>query len=451
MGTNILFQDLEKSLDGKLLYPDDSGYNAARQIWNGMIDRKPAAIVRCQSDTDVCEAVKFARENQMVLSVKGGGHHVAGYAVCVSGLMIDFSLMNEVQIDSDNKKARVGPGATVRDLDQAGEPYGLMTTGAPVSMVGMAGYTLGGGLGWTSRLHGLACDNLLSVEMVTAEGEIIQVGEEDHADLFWGIRGGSGNFGIITSFEYRLHTLGPDVLAGPVLYAIKDAPDILKLWRDYMEKAPDELQCMPLIFQGPDGEAVFCLYPFYAGDPQEGKQILAPIREMGNPIADQVAVTRYAGLLSDLDDMFRSGHRNYYRSAFYDTLPDEAIDLFAEHIAPVPTPFSSAFLEPMGGAIARKDVDATAFPHRKRSYCITAVPKWEGKKQDQQMKRWADNVFEKLEPYAADGVYVNYLTDSGEEAVKSAYGSHWERLKKLKQEWDPDNLFRMNPNISPGA
>jgi len=451
MGKQQHFEQLNGNLQGSLLLPGTGNYEQARKVWNGMIDRKPAAIARCRNEADVRESLKFAREEEMILSIKGGGHHVAGHAVCEGGLMIDLSPMNEVEVDSENRTARVGPGATVRDLDQATEPFGLMTTGAPVSMVGIAGYTLGGGLGWTSRLHGLACDNLLSVEMVTAGGEVIHASEDEHADLFWGIRGGSGNFGIITSFEFRLHKLGPDVLAGPVLYSMDDAPDILKFWRDHMQEAPDELQCMPVIFQGPDGDTLFCLYVLYAGDPDKGEKVLAPLRKAGNPLADQVGITRYASLLFDLDEMYRSGHRNYYRSAFYDTLPDEAIDLFAKHIAPVPTPFSSAFLEPMGGAIARKDLNATAFPHRKRNYCITAVPKWENREEDQQMEAWADKVFESLEPFAAEGVYVNYLSDTEEEAVKKAYGSNWKKLRKLKQKWDPDNLFCMNPNIPPQA
>lgn len=451
MGTQQKFSHLKKKIRGDLLIPEIAQYEEARKIWNGMIDRKPAAIARCRDEDDVRETVNFARDHQMKLSVKGGGHHVAGHAVCDGGLMINFSQMNGIQVDPENMIAQVGPGATVRDLDRATQPFGLMTTGAPVSMVGIAGYTLGGGLGWTSRLHGLACDNLLSVEMVTADGRIIRADENEHSDLFWGIRGGSGNFGVVTSFEFRLHRLGPEVLAGPVLYTMNEAPDILKYWRDFMEEAPEELQCMPVIFQGPDGETLFCLYALYAGDPDEGEKVMAPLRRQGNPLADQVGLNPYAGLLSDLDEMYRSGHRNYYRSAFYDSLPDEAIDLFSDQIAPVPTPFSSAFLEPMGGAIARKDLDETAFPHRKRKYCITAVPKWEQLKQDSEMIDWADRVFESLEPYAAEGVYVNYLAEKGEEAMKKAYGRHWGKLRELKRKWDPDNFFSLNPNIPPRA
>jgi len=441
---------LENELRGTLLLPGDEGYNGARSIWNGKIDRKPSAIVRCRGAADVIASVKFARKQNMLLSVKGGGHHVSGHAVCEDGLMIDLSLMNGIRIDPEAKTAWVGPGARVRDLDHEAQVFGLMTTGAPVSTVGISGYTLGGGLGWTSRLHGLACDNLLSADIVTARGELVHASEEQNADLFWGIRGGGGNFGIVTSFEFRLHKLGPEVLAGPIVHSMDDAPDLLRFWRDYMAEAPDELQCMPVIFQAPGGETVFCLYPLYAGEPSDGEPVIEPLRKAGNSLSDEVKITPYAGLLSDLDEMYRAGDRNYYRSAFFDSLPDEAIDAFVEKAAPVPTPYSSIFLEPMGGAIARKSLETTAFPHRERRFCITAVPKWEKEGQDAEMEAWADDLFNDLEPYAADGVYVNYLADEGKEKARSAYGLHWEKLRSLKEKWDPENLFRMNHNIPPG-
>ena len=385
----------------------------------------------------------------MLFSVKGGGHHVSGHSVCEDGLMIDLSFMDGIRVNPSAKKARVGPGARVRDLDHEAQAFGLMTTGAPVSTVGISGYTVGGGLGWTSRLHGLACDNLLSADIVTARGELVHVSEEENSDLFWGIRGGSGNFGVVTSFEFRLHELGPEVLAGPIIHSMDDAPALLRFWRDYMLEAPDELQCMPVIFQGPGGETVFCLYPLYAGEPSEGKKVIEPIRKAGDAISDEVKVSPYAGLLSDLDEMYRAGDRNYYRSAFFDSLPDEAIDTFFEKAAPVPTAYSSIFLEPMGGAIVRKGSEETAFPHRERKFCITAVPKWEKKEQDDEMEAWADDLFSALEPFAADGIYVNYLADEGEEEARSAYGQHWDRLRTLKKKWDPENIFRMNHNIPP--
>ncbi|NBC67044.1 MAG: FAD-binding protein [Bacteroidetes bacterium] len=442
-------EKLESKIRGIILQSGDEGYNEARSIWNGKIDRKPSAIIRCRGAADVMTSVTFARKEDILLTVKGRGHHVTGHAVCEGGLMIDLSLMNSIRVNHTAKKARVGPGAKVRDLDHEAQAFGLMTTGAPVSTVGVAGYTLGGGLGWTSRLHGLACDNLLSADIVTARGELVHASEEQNPGLFWGIRGGSGNFGIVTSFEFRLHELGPEVLAGPIVHSMDDAPKLLRFWRDYMADAPDELQCMPVIFQAPEGETVLCLYPLYAGKPSEGKKVIEPLRRAGNPLSDEVKIAQYAGLLSDLDEMYRAGDRTYYRSAFFDSLADEAIDAFVEKAAPVPTPYSSIFLEPMGGAIARKGSEATAFPHRERKFCITAVPKWENKEEDDEMEAWADNLFNALEPFAADGVYVNYLSDNGEEEARTAYGKHWDRLRSLKEKWDPGNLFRMNHNIPP--
>lgn len=386
-----------------------------------------------------------------MISIHSGGHHVAGHAVCDDGLMIDLSLMDDVRVNPMAKTAQVGPGASVRDLDYESQTFGLITTGAPVSTVGIAGYTLGGGLGWTSRKHGLACDNLISVDFVTAKGQLVHASEEENSDLFWAIRGGSGNFGIVTSFEFRLHKMGPEVLAGPILHPIDTAPDMLRFWQNYMLEAPDELQCMPVIFNTPEGETVFALFPLYAGDPAEGEEVIAPLREKGDPLSDGVEVTSYAGLLSELDEMYRAGDRNYYRSAFFDTLPDEAINAFVEKAAPIPSPFSSIFLEPMGGAIARKAPNATAFPHRKRNFCITAVPKWEDENRDKEMKGWADDLFDALEPFAAGGVYVNYLDEVGDNPARDAYGQNWNWLAELKKKWDPENLFRMNHNIPPAT
>lgn len=447
--TKSKINQLAETFRGILLHPESPDYNEARAVWNGMIDRKPALVARCKGVADIKSTLEFARKQDLALSIRGGGHHVAGHAVCEGGVMMDLSAMDNIRVDPEAKVAQVGPGARVRDLDHETQAFGLATTGAPVSMVGVAGYTLGGGLGWTSRLHGLACDNLISADIITADGEFVHANEDENTDMFWAIRGGGGNFGIVTSFEFRLHELGPQVLAGPIIHPMNSVPKLLRFWRDYMNEAPDELQCMPVIFQVPDGETVFCLYPLYAGDPAVGEKIVVPFREIGNPITDDISVVSYAGLLSDLDEMYKAGHRNYYRSAFFDTLPDEAIDAFAEKASSVPTPFSSIFLEPMGGAIARKDPHATAFPHRERSFCITAVPKWKNEDQDSKMKAWANSIFEALAPYAAEGIYVNYLADEDKKKKHSAYGQHWKRLRKIKKKWDPENVFRVNHNIPP--
>jgi FAD/FMN-containing dehydrogenase len=441
---------------GEVRQPADPGYDAARAIWNARIDRMPSVIVRATGKGDVIAGVNVAREHGVPLSVRGGGHHVAGHAVCDGGVMLDLSLLNDVQVDAVAQRAWVGPGARVREVDQATQAFGLVTTGAPVSMVGVAGYTLGGGLGWTSRMHGLSCDNLVSAEVVTAAGELVHVSDEQNRDLFWALRGGSGNFGVVISFEFRLHQLGPEVLAGAIVHPMNSAPWLLRFWRDFMRDAPDELQCMPVIFPlppspgGGQGETVLALVALYAGGPAEAAEVVAPLREAGNPLSDGVSVVRYAGLLASLDEMYRAGHRVCYRTAFFDDIPDAAIDAFLERAAPVPTPFSSIFLEPMRGAIARRARDATAFAHRDRMFCVTAVPKWDRAARDAEMIAWADALFESLAPYAAEGAYVNYLDGDGEARARAAYGEHWDRLVELKKKWDPDNLFRMNHNIPPG-
>lgn len=445
-------------IQGSVLTAGDPGYDEARSVWNGRIDRRPGLIARCVAAADVVEAVDFAREKGLPLSVRGGGHHVSGHAVADGGLMIDLSEMDGIRIDPEAERVRVGPGVTIRQLNHATTSHGRITVGAPITMVGIAGYTLGGGLGWTSRAHGLACDNLISAEVVTAEGEVIRASEDEHPDLFWGLRGGGGNFGIVTSFELRLHPVGPEVLAGPVTHPMEAAPEVLGVWRDYMAEAPDALQVMPVIFPLPPdpglpealhGQTVFALFPLWAGDPEEGRDVVQPLLEVGEPMADEVGVAPYAGLLDDLDEMYRAGDRNYYRSAFFDELPDEALEAFCDRVAPVPSAMSSAFLEPMGGAIARVGPAETAFPHRRRSFCVTAVPKWTDPEADAEMTEWADAVFEALETWSAPGVYANYLDDATGDDPRAAYGENWERLVELKSKWDPDNLFDHNVNVPP--
>lgn len=449
---------LARRMEGRVLGRGDPGYDEARSVWNGRIDRRPVLVASCAGPEDVVAAVSFARERDLPLSVRSGGHHVSGHAVADGGLMLDLSPMDGIQIDTGKRRARVGPGVTVRDLNYATAPHGLIAVGAPVTFIGVAGYTLGGGLGWTSRAHGLACDNLISADVVTAGGERVRASENEHPDLYWGLRGGGGNFGIVTAFELQLHEVGPDVLAGPVTHRMEGAPEVLGFWRDFMADAPDELQVMPVIFPLPPdpglpeavhGETVFALFPLWAGDPAEGRELLRPLREAGEPMADDVSLVPYAGLLEDLDEMYRAGHRNYYRSAFFDELTDEALEVFSEKVAPVPTPFSSAFLEPLGGAIARVGPAETAFPHRDRAFCVTAVPKWEDAGRDGEMMGWADEIFDALEHEAAPGVYVNYLDDETDAGPRDAYRESWERLVEVKRAWDPDNLFHHNVNIPP--
>ena len=448
---------LAARLRGQMILPGDPEYDRARAVWNARADRRPRAIVRCAGVSDVIAAVNHARETGMPLSIRSGGHHVGGFAICNGGIVIDLSAMRDVRVDPRVRRARVGPGARVRDLDHEAQTFGLMTTGAPVSTVGIGGYTLGGGLGWTSRAHGLACDNLLSADVVTASGRLVHTSERENPDLFWGLRGGAGNYGVVTSLEFRLHPLGPEVLAGPIVYPMTAAPSVLRVWRDHMLEAPNELQCMPVIFALPpdpgssraQGDTVLALFPLWAGDPAYGERAIAPLRAAGRPLSDGVTRAPYATLLAGLDEMFRSGDRNYYRSAFFDALPDVAIDRMLAVADPMPTPFSTAFLEPTGGAIADLAPDHTAFPHRARRFCVTVVPKWERAGDDDAMMTWANRFIDAIAPFSARGVYVNYLDPAAPEPADVAWGAHLDRLADVKRRWDPANLFRHTHNVKP--
>lgn len=458
--------DLEAAVRGAVLFPDDSAYERARALWNGRIDRRPGAIVRCLDTADVASVLKEARRQGVPVSIRSGGHHVAGFALCDDGVVIDLSKMDAVEVDSDGRTARIGPGVLARDLNAATQPFGLATTGAPIVSCGMAGYTLGGGLGWISRKRGLACDNLLAAEMVTADGRTVRASEDENAELFWALRGGGGNFGIVTEFVYRLHPVGPEVLSGQIVHPMSGAAEALRFYRDYMPTAPDELACMPVVFRLPDvpdapeayrGETVFAFVPFFDGDPEAGMKAIRPLREVGSPIIDLIGPAPYAHLLDDLESsMYYAGERNAYETAFFDEFSDAAIEAFVEYAAPVPSANSSIFLEWLGGAIGRVDHDATAYPHRARRLCLTAVPKWADPAHDAEMIGWATRLFDALRPHAAPGRYVNYLDDrDGADGVgdtagpRDAYGSHYERLARIKARWDPDNLFRANHNIRP--
>lgn len=448
----------DDQLHGDLLRRGMEGYDEARSVWNAMIDKYPAAIARCTGAADVIAAVKFARDLDLQLAVHGGGHNVAGKAVCDDGLMIDLSPMNHVRVDPDAKVARAEGGATWGDFDHETQSFGLATTGGIVSTTGVAGVTLGGGLGWLARKYGLTHDNLRSMDVVTAEGELVTASEAENSELFWGMRGGLGNFGIATSLEFDLHEVGPEVLAGRIIHPYEAAPEFLRLYRDFMRGAPDELQAYAAFVQGnpamgmPEqlhGKTLVGMILLYLGDVDEGREIIQPLRDFGEPIADMVGPTQYVEHQQISDELYQEGHRNYWKSHFFDELTDEAIDTIVEHADPLPTPFTTVFFEWMGGAIARADPDETAFPHRDATVSFTVAPKWTDPSDDEGMIEWAREFFEATAPYTSDDVYVNYLSEDEQNRAKAAYGDHYERLRALKNEWDPKNLFSVNQNITP--
>jgi FAD/FMN-containing dehydrogenase len=445
-------------LHGAVLDPGDEGYDEARTVWNGMIDKEPALIARCTGSADVMTAVDFARERDLRLAVKGGGHNIAGTAVCDDGLVIDLSPMDGVRVDPGSKTARVEGGATWGDFDHEAQAFGLATTGGIVSTTGVAGLTLGGGLGHLDRKHGLAHDNLRSVDVVTADGDLVHASEDENPELFWGLRGGGGNFGVVTSFEFDLHDVGPEVLTGPIVHRYEDAAAAFRFSRDFMADAPDEIQCYAAFVKGSaelglqepfHGESLFALIPTYAGDIPEGRDALEPLREFGDPVVDAVRPMPYTALQQMFDERWEEGHRYYWKSHFFDELTDEAIETVVEH-CDSSQPFMSVFTDGwLSGAISRRDHDATAFPHRDKSVSLTVGMKWTDPARDDEHVEWAREFHEAMEPYASDGVYVNLLDRDDGERVRDAYGEWYDRLRELKSEWDPDNLFSVNQNVEP--
>jgi hypothetical protein len=443
---------LASSLQGELLDPAHEGYDEARRVWNAAIDRKPAMIGRCAGADDVVACIRFAREHDLLTSVRGGGHSVAGNAICDSGMMIDLSPMKAIRVDSSKRTVRAEGGARLRELDRATQAFGLATTMGNASTTGIAGLTLGGGLGFLMRKHGLACDNLLSVDLVTADGRRLTASAEENADLFWGLRGGGGNFGVATAFEYRLHPLGP-VLAGPIFHPFAAARQLLRFYRDFAFTAPDELTCYALLAEMPDGTPIAALQPAWCGTIEEGERQLGPLRAFGTPIADQAVAMAYTTLQSADDATYPFGLYNYWSSSFLEDLSDEAIEILIARVASRPTPMCHVLIEPLGGAIGRVGEGATAFPHRRARFNYVIVAMCCGPAEYAACVRWAREFGEALRAFSTGGVYVNYLSqeaDEGAGRVGAAYGTGtYERLAAVKAKYDPTNFFRMNQNVKP--
>lgn len=445
-------KNFESGLRGQLLHPDGDGYNEARTIWNAMIDNHPDLIACCTDVSDVIQSVNFARENGLLVSVRGGGHNVSGNAICEGGLMIDLSPMRSIQVNSERRTARAEAGALWQDFDRETAAFGLATTGGTISTTGVAGLTLGGGIGWLMGKHGLACDNLISVDVVTADGQQITATATQNQDLFWGLRGGGGNFGVATAFEFQLHPVD-EVLGGMIIHPLDRAVELIKFYDEFTNDSPDELGSMIAFVSSPEGERVVAILVCYNGPTDEGERILEPLRKFGTPLADMISPMPYTQVQGMLDEGFPAGLQNYWKSNFLSGLDDKAIELIVKHVRNAPSPNSAVAIEQFGGAVNRVGINDTAFNHRGARYNFLIVGMWPDAAAYEENVAWVRNLWDAMEPYSSGGVYVNYLgqeADEGSDRIKAAYGPEkYERLVTLKNKYDPTNLFRLNQNIRP--
>ena len=439
-------------LEGRLVHPDDGEYDTARTIWNAMIDKRPALIARCKSQTDVVASVEFAREHDLLVSIRGGGHNVAGNALCDDGLMIDLSLMKGIEIDADARTIIVQPGCTLGDLDRASDRHGLAVPTGIVSETGIAGLTLGGGVGWLVRKYGLTCDNLISAEVVTAAGDAVKASAEENEDLFWGLRGGGGNFGVVTSFQYRAHPVSR-VLGGMVVHPCAAAGDVFRFYRDFTKQVPDELTAYCAMLTTPDGTAVVAVIACYCGDAHAGEKVLRPLREFGSPIDDTIKHMPRLEMQTMFDPGFPYGNHNYWKSSFIDELTDDAIDALVEHANRMASPLSAVMCEYyFGGPASQVGETETAFAHRNAQYDIGIIAQWTNPDENERHMNWARDAYAAIEPYANGRIYANLM--GGDQMteisqLRAAFGVNYERLVALKQKFDPSNFFRLNQNIRP--
>jgi FAD/FMN-containing dehydrogenase len=462
MGTTTVsaasIEALAAQLRGAVLLGNDAEYDKARSIWNAMIDRRPGMILRCAGAADVVHAVRFARDNGLLLAVRGGGHNIAGNAVCDGGVVIDLSQMKSVRVDRMVSRGWVEPGATLADVDKETQAFGLLLPTGINSTTGIAGLTLGGGFGWTARKFGLTIDNLLSVDVVTADAELVRASLTENPDLFWALRGGGGNFGVVTAFEFQLHAAGPQVLAGLVVHSFAEAATVLREYRAALESAPDELTCWAVMRQAPPlpflpaewhGKEILALAMCYCGDIKEGEVAAARLRGIGQPIADVVGPTDFTSWQQAFDPLLTPGARNYWKSHDFIELADTAVDVLVEAVGKLPGPECEVFVGHVGGAAGRIAVDATAFPQRNSHFVMNVHARWREASMDQSCIDWARSLYEAAKPYAAGTAYINFMPQDESERVEMAYGGNYGRLAEVKQRYDPMNLFRMNQNIRP--
>jgi FAD/FMN-containing dehydrogenase len=444
--------ELARSFAGDLLKPGDAGYEEARKVHNGLVDKRPALIARCAGVADVAAAVNLTQKLGLEAAVRGGGHNVAGRATIDGGVMIDLAPMKRIEVDPQSRLARAQGGVTWAELNRETQRHGLAVTGGVVSSTGIAGLTLGGGIGWLMGKHGLALDNLQSVELVNAEGKTVRASKEERPDLFWAVRGGGGNFGVATSLEYRLHPIGPSITGGLVAHPFDRARDVLRFFRERSESLPDEHVLFATLVHAPDGSGtkLAAMVTCHCGPLAAGEKAVQPLKQFGTAVLDALGPMSYCDLNSMLDASYPKGALNYWKSSFLKELSDDAIETMIECFARCPTPMGQLVLEHVHGAAARVAVEATAFPHRATGHNLLVLSQWADPASTDRCIAWARETYAAMEPFAAAGRYVNYLADDEPgEPVAAAYGPNYRRLRELKTKYDPKNFFRMNQNIRP--
>jgi FAD/FMN-containing dehydrogenase len=449
---------LRSEFRGEIILPTDNSYEETRKIWNGMINKHPAIIARCLGTSDIIKAVKFGRDHDLTISLRGGGHNVAGHAVCDGGIMIDMSLMKSVVVDTTRKTAKAEPGATWRHFDLETQAFGLASTGGLVSSTGVAGFTLGGGVGWLVRKYGLALDNLISAEVVTANGEHLRASMEENTDLFWGIRGGGGNFGVVTSFEFQLHPVGPIVLGGLLAYKAEDAERVLRFYREFIQNAPDELTTFVVFLTAPPlpflpkevhGSHLIAILVCYCGKIEEGQTLLEPLRKFVQPVADIIQPMPYTVVQSYLDQTAPFGLQNYWKSCYLSGLTDAAVSTILSYGQKISSPFSAIHIHQLGGAMRRIGDDATAYSHRDAPFILNIVSTWSDPMENDRHITWTRDFFLAMQRFSA-GSYINFMGDDEAGRIKEVYEeSKLEKLVSLKNKYDPKNVFHLNQNIKP--
>jgi FAD/FMN-containing dehydrogenase len=452
--TGIGFHDmnlasLKEHFGGELISPDDPAYEASRRVWNGMIDKRPALIARCTGVADVRLGIAFAHTHDLLVAIRCGSHNAAGHATCDGGLVLDLSPMKGIRVDAAGRRVRAQGGVLWREFDRETQVYGLATTGGAVNDTGIAGLTLGGGIGWLMGSYGLACDNLVSADVVTSDGEVITASATDHPDLFWALRGGGGNFGVVTSFEYRLHPVGP-MLAGMAIYSRSQARDILRAQRDFSQAAPDPVASFIGLMTSPDGDPIVAVPMGYNGPLAEGERLLAPLRRLGTTLFDDIGPKAYVDVQKIFSsDAFPHGMARYWKSSFLKDPGDHVLDIALDYAAQMASPHSMILLYQVQGAASRVPPEATAFGLRDSLWNLDVIGQWVDAADADQHIRWVRECWAALEPHATGGVYVNHLGADEPERVRAAYGKNYARLVEVKQQYDPANFFRLNQNIKP--